>query len=213
MTDPYQPNPWADPTAQPQQDPYGQPSPYGPYSPPGQYPPATPPPPPFVSPDTPSYAAGSSPVPTPMPMPPEYGYPPAPAPTYGYAAGYGGYGATPYVPIAPQPKTNGMAIGAMVVSIVGLALLPCYGGGGLLGLVGAILGHVSRRQIKASKESGEGMALAGVIIGWITTALGLIIVGVVVAFILYAVNTAKTSYNNPGGTGLNELRSALAMLR
>jgi hypothetical protein len=225
MTDPYQHNPWADPATQPGSDPYAPPSPYvqpGPYAQPGQYPPygqpgwsdptatpASPPPPaPFVSPDTPSYASGSSPVPSPMPAAPEYGYAPSSAPSYGYAAGYGGYGPTPtYVPVMPQQRTNGMAIGSMVVSIVGLTLVVCYGGGGLLGVVGAILGHVARRQIRTNKESGDGMALAGIIIGWISLALGVIVFGLIIAFFVYAVNTS-TSYNN--GSGLyNTLRAAL----
>jgi hypothetical protein len=152
-------------------------------------------------------------VPSPLPAAPEYGYTPAPAPQYGYAAGYGGYGATPpYVAVTPQIKTNGMAIGAMVVSIVGLALLPCYGGGGLLGLVGAILGHASRRQIKANRESGDGMALAGVIIGWITFALGLIIASIIIAVVVYAVNTSNTSYNSTYNNGFNELDGVVAAL-
>ena len=230
MTDPHQHNPWADPATQPGSDPFAPPSQY---AQPGQYPQygqpawsdptatpaAVPPPAPFVSPDTPSYASGSSPVPTPMSGGPQYAYPPSSAPSYGYpqssapsygyAAGYGGYGATPtYVPVMPQPKTNGMAIGSMVVSIVGITLVACYGGGGLLGIVGAILGHVARRQIKARKESGDGMALAGIIIGWISAGLGLLVVGLIVAFVVYAVNATPSSYDS--GSGIyNALRAAL----
>jgi len=178
MSDPYQPNPYAQP------NPYTQPNPW-------VDPTTPPPPPPFVSPDTPSYAAGSSPVPT-TPYPPEYGYAPTSTPSYGYAAGYGGYGgyggAPNYVPVMPAPKTNGLAIGSMVVSIVGATLLFCYGAGGIIGIVGAILGHVARRQIKANKESGEGMALAGIIIGWIVTGLGVIVLGFIVVFFVMLAN-------------------------
>jgi hypothetical protein len=195
MSDPYQPNPYAQPNPYPQQDPYAQPNPWvDPTSAP-----TTPPPPPFVSPDTPSYAAGSSPVPT-APQAPDYGYAQTSAPSYGYAAGYGGYGGyggTPtYVPVMPAPKTNGLAIGSMVVSIVGATLLFCYGAGGIVGIVGAILGHVARRQIKANKESGDGMALAGVIVGWIVAGLGLIVLGfVVVGIIMFANSASSSSYN------------------
>jgi hypothetical protein len=49
--------------------------------------------------------------------------------------------------------------------------------------IGAILGHAAQKQIRASggAQGGEGMALAGIIIGWIATALMLlwVIVGVV----------------------------------
>ena len=191
MSDPYQPNPYAQPNPYPQPNPWVDPTAT----------PATPPPPPFVSPDTPSYAAGSSPVPT-APPGPEYGYAPTSAPSYGYAAGYGGYGgygaAPTYVPVMPAPKTNGMAIGSMVVSIVGATLLFCYGAGSIVGIVGAILGHVARKQIKASKESGDGMALAGIIVGWIVAGLGLIVVAFLVIGFIYFANSASTSsYTSP----------------
>src|SRR5215469_3020024 len=96
---------------------------------------------------------------------PGYAQPGYAQPGYGTAyPGYTGY-TTPAMPIGQ--KNNGLAIGSMVVSIVGLALSFCYGAGGVLGLVGAILGHVSKRQIRERGEGGRGMALAGVICGWI----------------------------------------------
>ena len=54
----------------------------------------------------------------------------------------------------------------MVTSIVGAATLFCWG-------LGAILGHVARRKIRNSGEGGDGMALAGIIVGWIVLALGI----------------------------------------
>jgi hypothetical protein len=68
-----------------------------------------------------------------------------------------------------------MAVGSMVTSIVGLLFVSCYGFGGLIGLVGAILGHVAKKQIRANNEGGGGMALAGIIVGWISVALMIII--------------------------------------
>jgi hypothetical protein len=62
----------------------------------------------------------------------------------------------------------------MVTSIVGAATLFCWGLGAIVGLVGAILGHVARRKIRTSGEGGDGMALAGIIVGWIVLALGVI---------------------------------------
>jgi hypothetical protein len=98
----------------------------------------------------------------------------------------GGYGADPYGqqypaqygPGMPQPGpygygygqpsppgTNGLAIASLVTSAVGLVtcLIPC--------LVGAILGHVALGRIKQSGQPGRGLALAGVIIGWLGTTL------------------------------------------
>lgn len=89
---------------------------------------------------------------------PQYGqpgYPPSGAPASYGQAGYGGYGPPTYV---PQP-TNGLAIASMILSIAGF------------GPVGAIMGHVARTQIRERNEQGDGFALAGIIVGWVTTGL------------------------------------------
>jgi hypothetical protein len=84
-----------------------------------------------------------------------------------------------------SPRTNGMSVAAMVVSLVSICGLCFYGFGGLLGVLGAVLGHVSRRQIKTNHEGGAGMALAGIVIGWIVTGLGILIgIGWVIFFIM-----------------------------
>jgi hypothetical protein len=71
----------------------------------------------------------------------------------------------------------------MVVAIVGLIASPCYGIPGLaVGMVGAILGHVGRKQAKERDEDGGGMAIAGITIGWIAVAASLISL----AFWIYA---------------------------
>jgi hypothetical protein len=92
-----------------------------------------------------------------QPYPGMPGYPP-PSP-YGY------------LPVQPSPPTNGMAIAALVVACVGVLGLCAYGLGGWIGAIGAILGHVARRQIRERGDAGDGMALAGIIVGWIATAL------------------------------------------
>lgn len=58
-------------------------------------------------------------------------------------------------------KTNTLAI----VSLILAFFIP---------LVGAILGHVAMGQIKKTGEQGRGIALAGVIIGWVFTALSIL---------------------------------------
>lgn len=68
-------------------------------------------------------------------------------------------------------KTNTLAIVSLVVAI-------------FVPLVGAILGHVAMGQIKKTGEQGRGIALAGVIIGWVFTAL--VIVSAVFAFVVWS---------------------------
>lgn len=167
MTYPQQPGNWSDPSW-PTQQPYADPASGAPYG---------------ATPGYPSSPAGYPASPGGYPGAPE-AYPGAPE-AYPGGSPYPGYGyGAPVVPAA-QP-TNGMAIASMVVSLVGLVTLVCYGFGGLIGIVGAILGHVARRQIRERGNAGAGMALAGVIIGWVTTVLALVIVGLIVAFVVWA---------------------------
>jgi hypothetical protein len=157
MTYPQQPN-WSDPSGQPASpaspgyqggwsDPTGQPQPANP-----------------AAPASPAYpGAPASPA-----------YPGAPDPTTSAAATYQ-YAAQPYSaqpygqPAYGQPvyvgrPNNGMAIAALVCSLAGLLTI-------ITAPIGAILGHIARKQIRESGEQGDGMALAGIIVGWIITGL------------------------------------------
>jgi hypothetical protein len=75
-----------------------------------------------------------------------------------------------------------MAIAALIVSCMSVLTLCGYGVGGLVGAVGAILGHVARRRIRQSGAQGDGMALAGIIVGWITTVIGLLSIAFLIVF-------------------------------
>lgn len=94
-----------------------------------------------------------------------YGAPPPPG---------GGWGGAP----APPP-TNGKAIGALVASVLGF-----FCGVGFI--VGLILGYSARKEIQASggQQGGEGLATAGIVIGWVGVAL--MVLGIVVAVVLFA---------------------------
>jgi hypothetical protein len=94
-----------------------------------------------------------------------------PPPQYQYYPGY-----------QQRPPTNGMAIAAMVVSIVGLAGLCAWGPLSLfVSPVGAILGHVAKRKVKTTGEAGDSMALVGIILGWIGLGLSILLAAVYVA--------------------------------
>ena len=71
-------------------------------------------------------------------------------------------------------KTNGFAIASLVLGIVWL-----YWIGSILAL---IFGYVAKRQIDRAggAETGRGMAIAGIVLGWVGVA-------VLVAFLLYVV--------------------------
>src|ERR1700731_2387956 len=116
----------------------------------------------------PSYPAQPSRYPAPSPY--QSGYPSAP-----YAGGYG------------APKTNGMAIGSLVASIIGVPLFFACFTGAIAAMVGIVLGVIALNQIKQSGEQGRGFAIAGIVIGGIVLALNLLFI------ILYLV-TKSYSY-------------------
>lgn len=214
MSYPEQPGNWSDPT-------WANPTPADPASAPPGVNPASGPPPAYpgsgagAAPGSPAYpASGGYPggPQTPVPGTGYSGYPAAgyPAEAYqaypaypsypdnagAYPGGQPGYPGYPYGPPSAGPNTNGMSIASLVVSLAGAVTMLCYGIGGVMGLVGAILGHVARRQIRQRGEAGEGMALAGVIIGWIVTGLSLVIVALLVWFVIWAAHNS----DNPGGS-------------
>ncbi|KAB1650564.1 DUF4190 domain-containing protein [Pseudoclavibacter endophyticus] len=55
-------------------------------------------------------------------------------------------------------------------------------GGILTGVVGIVCGHIALNQIKRTGEDGHGLALAGLIIGYVFTAVW---VGIVLFYLLY----------------------------
>ena len=111
----------------------------------------------------------------------------APTPAVGYPTpGYGyGYGA-PYGYLGHPPRsTDGMAIASLVLSCSAVLGLCFWGVGGLpLGVLGGIFGHVAKSRIKRSGAGGDGLALAGIIVGWITAGLALLAVGAIVTLII-----------------------------
>lgn len=96
-----------------------------------------------------------------------YGPPPGPAPGYGYGYGYG--------PAAPV--TNGLAIAALVCGILWL-----YWIGSILALV---FGYVAKSQIDRSggAQGGRGMAIAGIVLGWVGVAALIVVIVIFVAIV------------------------------
>jgi hypothetical protein len=88
--------------------------------------------------------------------------PPDPGPPTPGRPIYPGY--TPYVGPG-APPTNPLAAVALALGIIGIPSAFCFGVGGLLGLVGAILGQQARREIAAKGELGDGMAVTGIVLG------------------------------------------------
>lgn len=69
---------------------------------------------------------------------------------------YQGY----YPQMAQASPTNGLAVGSMVCGILEIFTL------GFAAVPAVILGHVARAQIRQTGERGDGMAVAGLVLGY-----------------------------------------------
>ena len=117
-----------------------------------------------------------------FPPPTGGGYPPPPGGGYGPTAP-GGYGPPPPGGYAPPPgswggpggygppppgygpqQNKGLAVAALVLGIVGVVTFFFFLGG-LIGIVALVLGIVAIRQTRRGQASGQGMAIAGTVLG------------------------------------------------
>jgi len=57
---------------------------------------------------------------------------------------------------------------------------------------GLVLGVLARKQIRRTGEDGDGMALAGIIVGAITTVLFVLVIVVWIAFVASMANSTGT---------------------
>jgi hypothetical protein len=81
------------------------------------------------------------------------------------------YSNQPYQPAPAMPNSN-LALASLILGILGWTLLPT------LGSIGAIItGHMAKNEIKGSQGalSGDGMATAGLVLGYANIAIALCI--------------------------------------
>jgi uncharacterized protein DUF4190 len=80
--------------------------------------------------------------------------------------------ATPSIPAVYGygPRTNSAAIASLVFGIASWLVCPFIGG-----VVAVILGHVARGQIRRTGEGGGGLAIAGLILGYLHLAAAVVV--------------------------------------
>jgi hypothetical protein len=81
----------------------------------------------------------------------------------------------------PVPPTNGKAVGSLVCGVLTLMTA------GLTGLPAVVLGHVARSEIRRRGEGGDGLALAGLVLGWLS------VVGWALFLVLFIVAAVASS--------------------
>lgn len=143
----------------------------------GQYPPAP------QYPSAPQYPGEAQQPGTPYPA----------APQYGGAGQYpgGGYGQPAY----GYPK-NSLGVWSLVLGIVGIVLC-----GFFTGIPAIIVGSKAKKAVAAGEANNGGMALAGIILGWVSIAfmvLGIIFLIAIGGFTGYADFLDEMS-NTPSG--------------
>ena len=108
-----------------------------------------------------------------------------PAPGYPQHPGY-----------APVLPTNSKATAALITGVTTLVLSWCCGLG-VLGVVAVFLGLRGRTEIRLSQgtQTGEGLALAGIITGAVATVVGLL----TIALIAVVVATGQAAFTQYGG--------------
>lgn len=88
-----------------------------------------------------------------QPYPPQQyqpaGYPASPQPMY----------------VVQQPPTSGLAVASLIFSILGLVAGCCTFG--IFSVIAVLLGHSALRDIRETGKRGDGMAKAGLVMGYI----------------------------------------------
>jgi Domain of unknown function (DUF4190) len=89
-------------------------------------------------------------------------YPPPPPQPYS--------GFTPPPPVEPK---NGLGIATLVIAIVGLVFCWSVFGGIILGLCAVIIGFVARGRVKRGEATNGGVAIAGIVLGFLGIVVSL----------------------------------------
>jgi len=120
---------------------------------------------------------------------PDYGYGTQPLPPQSAVQPYAAY-APAYGQPTSVPPTSGFAIASLICSVTSWFLIPFIGG-----VLGVVFGHIARQEIRRSQgwKRGNGLALAGLVIGYIHIVAALV-VGIIFLWLVLAF--ASDGYRN-----------------
>jgi len=126
-----------------------------------------------------------------MSVPPPYD----PPPTYWAAQPAVSHPAYPY-PVYPYvpTRTNALAIASLVCAF-------------LFAPLGIVFGHLSLSQIRRSGEDGRGLAIAGLVIGYVVTIATIVALVVGTLLFAWAARVIRES-SDPGGAGIPRYHAA-----
>jgi hypothetical protein len=108
----------------------------------------------------------------PTPPPPyPYGQPYAPPPPQPYA-GYAG------PPVGPR---NGLGVASLVTAIIALVTCASVVLGVILGIVAVVIGFAGRGRVKRGEANNGGVAIAGIVLGFIAILASLAFIAIWIA--------------------------------
>ena len=116
------------------------------------------------------------------------------APGYGAVPGYAGQPGYPPYPLPSANATDGKAIASLVCAVVH--------GCGLGSIAAVVLGHMSRKEARQQGRQPSGLALAGIILGYVGIAgmllvLALFVVGIGTSVHMGHLHTTCVINNGP----------------
>lgn len=91
------------------------------------------------------------------------------------------YSSQPYAAVPAGPKTNTLAIVSLVLAF-------------FVSLGAVICGHLALSQIKKTGEGGRGLAIAGLVLGYLGLVVGLIATIIWIGFFALAASSGGFSY-------------------
>ncbi|MEO8747430.1 MAG: DUF4190 domain-containing protein [Rhodanobacter sp.] len=87
-------------------------------------------------------------------------------------------------PYRPAASTSALAVVSLVFGILGWCVLPFVGA-----IVAIICGHLARSEIRNSnpeqRQQGDGMALAGLVLGYVQLAFGILLMFLFIAVLFF----------------------------
>src|SRR5262249_45059814 len=98
-----------------------------------------------------------------------------------------------YQPV-PGSSTNGLAIGSLICGIGQF-----FGFWLLCTIPAIVLGHLARRQIRQTREQGDGMALAGLVLGYVGVGFTVLLAILLLFVVAAASRSGTTVAPGPGG--------------
>ena len=117
----------------------------------------------------------------------------AQGPVAGPVPGQAPAGQAPPVAYYPPSQTDGLALASMICGIFAVLMICGYGIGIFPGIAAIICGSKSKKNIaNGGPPGGDGMATAGLVMGWVGSAISLLFLLFLIGMIVFSIATTAT---------------------